>query len=528
MNRLEKLTVRDLMSHPSFQDAKLVAGALGLHRPVRWIHVLEIMAVGDLLSGNEVILSTGVGWSQSNDSICSFLEQLIDNQVSALCVELGAYIKELPDLMVEIANSHAFPLIVFSKEVRFIDITQSINTMVMETQFKMMSDLEAYSNKLNHLLLSSGAFKAILRLLHQYLNVQVIYKPFQGELITYPSLQDQRLTRLLALNDVSKIKSCFEESISILHQPIEAIGQTFAELIIMGESPEWSEFDSLVLDRTATALSQDQLRSLYVEQRRRSQEHQWVLNWLNGTYLEEEIEANLRDIPGSVIQDGCLVFICKIVEEGHEPDLTYYSMVLTGLFEKIGFISLNTFDRNTIIYILFDQRKFKNWKQRCELAITQIRSSKLIIERQAKLNFAIGRRSNHLKVDSSYTKAREVLLFQEKFKDLPCIFYEELYIYRILARMDRQELKDFIEDYIGDLLKNDSQDKDALIQTLKVLLEVNGVKKEAAEKLHVVRQTLYHRIERIGNLLGDPFENPDKRLAIEVAVHAWEYLKNRQ
>jgi PucR family transcriptional regulator, purine catabolism regulatory protein len=63
-----------------------------------------------------------------------------------------------------------------------------------------------------------------------------------------------------------------------------------------------------------------------------------------------------------------------------------------------------------------------------------------------------------------------------------------------------------------------------LMETLKIYLACNGSKKETAKKLFVVRQTLYHRIQKLETLLGSDFMNPEKRLAIEFMIKAYEYL----
>lgn len=55
-------------------------------------------------------------------------------------------------------------------------------------------------------------------------------------------------------------------------------------------------------------------------------------------------------------------------------------------------------------------------------------------------------------------------------------------------------------------------------------LACNGSKKETAERLFVVRQTLYHRIQKLQQLLGADFMKPEKRLAIELMIQAYEYL----
>ncbi|MED4878824.1 helix-turn-helix domain-containing protein, partial [Anoxybacillus geothermalis] len=74
------------------------------------------------------------------------------------------------------------------------------------------------------------------------------------------------------------------------------------------------------------------------------------------------------------------------------------------------------------------------------------------------------------------------------------------------------------------VIQYDKKYNGKLMETLKVYLECNGSKKETAKRLFVVRQTLYHRIQKLEKLLGDDFMNPEKRLAIEFMIKAYEYL----
>jgi PucR family transcriptional regulator, purine catabolism regulatory protein len=55
-------------------------------------------------------------------------------------------------------------------------------------------------------------------------------------------------------------------------------------------------------------------------------------------------------------------------------------------------------------------------------------------------------------------------------------------------------------------------------ETLKVYLHTNGQKKDPAERLFIVRQTLYHRSEKIKQLLGPDFMQTEKRLALELML----------
>jgi PucR family transcriptional regulator, purine catabolism regulatory protein len=56
-----KLSVQEVILQEQFQQAKIVAGKNGLHRTVKWVHIIEVSEVSNLLNGNELILSTGVG-----------------------------------------------------------------------------------------------------------------------------------------------------------------------------------------------------------------------------------------------------------------------------------------------------------------------------------------------------------------------------------------------------------------------------------------------------------------------------------
>src|SRR5436309_659510 len=112
MNSDVKLSVREILGNRNFIDAKVIAGKNGLHRAVKWIHVMEITNIATLLNGSELILSTGIGWKGDEQAFVAFFKQLIDSGAAGLCVEFGHYIQNIPGEIVELANLHHFPLIV--------------------------------------------------------------------------------------------------------------------------------------------------------------------------------------------------------------------------------------------------------------------------------------------------------------------------------------------------------------------------------------------------------------------------------
>lgn len=516
-----KLSVGDLFKRPYFRDAEMLAGKNGSGRAVRWVHIMEVAETEQLLNGNELILSTGVGWHENNKMSISFLRQLLEKGVSGLCVELGTYIDSIPKEMVDFAERNDFPLIVFYKKVRFIDITQDLNGLLMESQYKMMSDLEAFSNRLNHLLLSADAFKRILRLLQEYLDVQVIYQPREGEPSFFPLIDQTRKDDFLARLDFD-----LPNGPSALH-PVQAFGRKFADLVVFSKGRPWTEFDALVLDRAATAIAQEQLRVLYVEEKRKSEENRWVEKWVRGEPGQEEIERQLLSLEPSLKKNGCVVCLGRFGKSEDTPDAAYYTIVFRSIFERHGFFSLVSFESDRVIFALVNQRKGADWKSRMERVLVDLRHADFIKEPLFEsIRFGVGKlvsRLDHL--HESYQMANEVFYVQEKTGREDIQFYEDLYVFRLISELNRQNrLHAFVLDHLGPVFDFDAEHNSHMLDTLKVFFEVNGSKKEAAERLFVVRQTLYHRLDKLKELLGDDFMESEKRMAIEFAVHALRFV----
>lgn len=533
MGTVLKLTIGDILKRQYFKEARVVAGNNGLNRIIKWVHIMEVTEIGQLLNGNELILSTGVGWKEDQNLSLSFLQQLIENNASGLCIELGKHSNRLSEKMIDYAEQNDFPLIIFNHEVRFIDLTQDLNTLIIDNQYKIMTDLEAFSSKLNHLLLSTDGFSGILRLLHTYLNVQVAFVPVEGDVQFFPTVgsitkKEKILSDIqsLSLKEMKQNTEC-RQSGSSAYQAIYAIGHKFADLIIFSDTGEWTGFEFLILDRAAIALAQDLLKELYTEEKRKRTENQWLQKWLEGGHRKEEIAQHLSLTEPSLKANGCVVCLCQLAIPERKSDLTYYSIVLRSIFEQHGYYLFASFEKSQMIFVLINKKGQEDWKIRLDHAIQQLKGTTLLKEQlKGKPIFAVGKMFDELnQVDESYQMASEALSIGKRLGKSELTFYEDLYVQRLISLLNKQgHLEDFIDDYIGSVLEFDVKHKSEMLTTLRVFLEVNGSKKEAANRLFIVRQTLYHRIEKLNDLLGDDFMQSEKRLAIEFAVHAHKFV----
>ena len=103
-------------------NMKLVAGKSGLDNYVRWVHLIENGDISTFLHGNEMLFTTGIGISDSAQ-LLEFVGQLIEKRCSALVLNIGPYIKSVPEELIDYCDINSLPLFTVPWNVRLIDIT---------------------------------------------------------------------------------------------------------------------------------------------------------------------------------------------------------------------------------------------------------------------------------------------------------------------------------------------------------------------------------------------------------------------
>lgn len=526
-------TVNDLLERKHFEKINVIAGKEGLHRQVKWVHVVEVTNIRKLLNGNELILSTGVAWRNNDELFVSLLEQLIDADAAGLCIEIGTYTNSIPSQVINLANKFQFPIILFLEEVPFVEITQDIHTLLINHQYQIISDLESYSQALNKKLLTIEHYIEILKFIHQYLKVQVMITFSNREVEYFPELDEREkvefVTAIEGMNEPTLTNT--ERTFSFASTPIHLLGDNYAELTIIAKEGVLSEFELLILDRTATALAQLLLREMYVEEKRRVEETEWISRWLNGEQNADSINEYLRFHSPKTKPKGAVVCFCKhdSFAQYSNLDLTYFKLYFRTILEQQGFYLFAIEKQNAIIFIILNERNPTNWKKRLLEAIDRLLKSELKIGRNlSDLLIGVGKFVEELtNIHISYQTSLETIRIQERLSNVQkSFFYDDLHIFRLISLLNRHvDLHMHAMEYLQPVIDYDKKYNGKLLETLKTLLACNGSKQETAKRLFIVRQTLYHRIQKLEKLLGPDFMEHEKRLAIEFMILAYEFIQ---
>ena len=101
----------------------------------------------------------------------------------------------------------------------------------------------------------------------------------------------------------------------------------------------------------------------------------------------------------------------------------------------------------------------------------------------------------------------------------------ELGVYRLLLPLEGSPvLQTFYQETIGVLEEYDRRQGTELVRTLEMYFAQLGNLSRTAEAMHLHRNTLIYRLERIATLLGVDLDDAETRLRLQLALKARQLL----
>ncbi|SEI98500.1 purine catabolism regulatory protein [Bhargavaea ginsengi] len=534
-----ELTVGEILQRESFHKAKLAAGASGLSRKIRWSHILEVREFEELINGGELILTTGISMTLDLDTQLDYIRRLDELGASALCIELGDPSRKVAPEVIDLADRRGFPIIVFDEVIRFVDITQDLHTALINRHHKMISELDRLSGRFIELSLTSNGILKILQELHEYFRREAIFIADRPAPYFYPSEAKESEALLRALVDSEGgLEACGRYADTPAGRyasvPVRGPGQVWGRLFLGMDEPLRDDFYFLILDRAGLAISQVLLRNRTVEERKQNLEDKVVRDLITGRRADPDTVRAVLPARGRNMYYR--IFSIRMPEKPPFPsqdlleeELVQRALLIRSLFQRHGFFPAITSGENEMVVIAFfiSEEQQSRSASRFQPLIQDFRNMQP--QQFEGSRFGIGKTYQDISdIRKAYRESEDVIRLQDE-GITESEFYEGLGIHRLLLLLKRSgELETYVDDYLGALLEHDARHDSRLFETLVVYLECGGVKKEASDRLFIVRQTLYHRIGKLEALLGSNFMDPANRLALEVAIQAYRMLERNE
>jgi purine catabolism regulator len=151
-------TVRDALELEVLRQTHLVAGAQGLDREVRWVHVVDVPDVPRWVRAGDLLLTTGVSWGERAESRDHLIPALHRQGLAGMILAVGGYLERAPGEMIAQADQLAFPLIELPWDVPFEDIVLAVSERIISAQTTMLRRSAEIHDRFTARVLEGGGF----------------------------------------------------------------------------------------------------------------------------------------------------------------------------------------------------------------------------------------------------------------------------------------------------------------------------------------------------------------------------------
>lgn len=161
--------LEDVLKHRTVQAADPLLRAAPdsvAGRQVRWVHSSEVLDIAPLLRGGELLLSGGQALATATDERrIGYVRELAGRGVAALAIETGPSLPDIPESMLVAAESNGLPLFELRKVAPFVGIMQEINSILVGQSVELLQRGDEISHAMAAELAHGGGLDEVLAVL---------------------------------------------------------------------------------------------------------------------------------------------------------------------------------------------------------------------------------------------------------------------------------------------------------------------------------------------------------------------------
>lgn len=258
-------TVRTIFELGIVQNAgpSVLGGAAALDALVRWVHVSELLDVTDLLSGGELVLTTGLELEKDLQLTSRYLRSLANAGAAGLIVELAGNRGRSLETLRAAAHDSPFPVIVLERRVRFVAITEIVHRMIVAEQLETVERSRDVHEAFTQLSLESAGTQQVVEQAATMIGAPVVLEDLHHLALAYAA-QDADISELLddwerrSRTTPSPAKTGRAGAEEWLLVPVGVQNQLWGRLVVPVPTPDDSAA-SMVLERAAQTLAINRL-----------------------------------------------------------------------------------------------------------------------------------------------------------------------------------------------------------------------------------------------------------------------------
>ena len=531
-------SVRDLLDLPELAVGlpQVDAGDHGLDAPVQWVHVSELPDIAGLLSGGEVILTTGIALPDTDEQLRIYADTLAAAGAVALIVELGRRFDALPRVLIKACDNHRLPLISLRRELRFVKVTQAVHSLIVADQISALNASESAHRVFTRLCVEGASASSIVHEAARLSGCAVVFENLVHQVVAHAPasrstnevLRDWS-TRSRAAETSAHSDVCGPEGWVVAM--VEARGEVWGRLVLLPDGDP-SALQLMVLERAATALTLNRL----LEQQQDPMEiqaHRTTLADIIDRRFESSEDIHARTAALGV-PTGRRRLVAVVVElsadRAHQPharprdleaELVASAVRAADVKALVGSLRPG---RVGVLLPLPDGADPAT-------ELTKVAQHVLAKADSAKVGrpvIGVGSAVDDLDaVRRSFAEASHAAEAAQgspddkSYYELPDVQLRGL----LYVLGEDPRLQAFVERTLGPLLDHDAKNRTDLLGALQIFLAHGRNKSAAADAAHLSRQAFYQRLTTIERVLQVDLDSAEACTSLHAAVMAYEALR---
>ena len=544
------LTVGDLLRD---LDVRLLAGERGLHLPVRWVHISELLDPTPWLSGGELLLTTGMQLDTPAQAR-EFAARLADHHLAGLGFGTGFKHATVPEPLLEVAAEREFPVFEVPYEVPFIAVTEAAFTQLVNEQYAVLRRALAAQERLERIVLSERGLDALVAALATLIGAAVVVFDARGE-----PLQQHAFRRAIepealeTLRDEVHERARRREARAFMPSlvdgnhglalPVAADGTPRPGTNGPGRAPEaWlvaikdagplSDFDRLTLHQAVTIVALELLRSRVAGDTERRLAGDVLDAIVSGELTGSELGRRLGPFG---LSDRVAAIVLRRAGDGRSSGASVETALWSALREEAALALVASVGSLACALVPgggSEDELFALGDRVAAAAATELGGD---------VRVGIGRAVPSVDARRSFHEARcalEALALGETGSETGngsgpasasvaepsrVATYKDLGSFQLLLSLqDDEALRLFCDSILGPIEASEGPYGGELMRSLEAFIEENGQWERAARRLYCHRHTLRYRIRRVEELTGRNLGSARDR------IEFWLALRGRQ
>jgi purine catabolism regulator len=544
-------TIEDVYRLALPPDTILLAGGDTLNRPVSWACSLRPSPPAfPKLDGNEIALIDMSDLRQLDPQmrLDRVIRSLQNARIAAIAVQ-GAF----SPVALDAARAAQIALFQLPDAVPISQIERAVIRLIVDRSGYISQRSAELQRELNQVALDGGGLEKIARRLHEFVQQPILLLKEDGQLAACAGLDElndgQRQHLLNAIPNMMTLRSW------AVTQPPHKLSQTTGVLpiatsvitgdalfyreavvsaIVAGETPH----GYCLLLRAPASLSQaiSTVEEIAAIQGAGAAALEWAKQnavgvaeeRMRATFVDELLANEIADEQAWIQRGASLRYdltrphVAWMIEARGIP--TWPAPLLRFIEDRQIHAPTGRRDEGILLFWPIDNAKSgRELKTVAGELVTQL----LAKHPRAELVIGIGRPAvGPAAWHQSQQQARESWRLGKEWKGAPVTYFGDLGLYQLLTALGTSgEAQRFFRRTLGRLTSHDDNKNAELVDTLEAFFACHGNLSQTASRLHIHRNTLSYRLERISTITQLDLDDPDARFSLQLALKLRPVIK---